>query len=414
MSAPRGACDTTEAPGANRAPEGAGEPDAARRRLLSAGLAWAAGPALLAALPGCGGGAGVGGTGDTAGSFSSGAISGFGSVIVNGVRYDERGARIEDDAGRPRAAADLRLGMVTEIDAGPVQRDAAGQLLAVAERVRIASELSGPVAALLPPDAFVVLGQTVRISVATVVDERMAGGLLAGLAVEVHGYSDGSALVATRIEPASQPGEPKLRGIVAGLDRAAQTFRIGGQAFRYAGASGIPADLADGRYVRLALAPAPLDGRWPVTAFRSAQASLPAGAEAKLEGRITRFDGLAGLAVNGQPVDASGVPLPGLALGVRVEVEGPVSGGVLRATRLRIETEDSVRSEGVDLRGPITALDRGLRRFVLRGSSVDYSGAGIRYDDGSEADLAVGRTVEVRGSLSADGTRVLASRIRIG
>ncbi|MFG5407481.1 hypothetical protein ABXN37_04305 [Piscinibacter sakaiensis] len=47
-------------------------------------------------------------------------------MIVNGVRYDERGARIEDDAGRPRAAADLRLGMVTEIDAGPVQRDAAG------------------------------------------------------------------------------------------------------------------------------------------------------------------------------------------------------------------------------------------------------------------------------------------------
>jgi hypothetical protein len=65
--------------------------------------------ALLAACGG--GGVGTGGTG----SFASGPITGFGSIIVNDVHYDESQARVEADDGSTRNPDDLRLGMVVEV-----------------------------------------------------------------------------------------------------------------------------------------------------------------------------------------------------------------------------------------------------------------------------------------------------------
>jgi hypothetical protein len=58
--------------------------------------------ALLAAVvAACGGGGGStppdSNPPPAASSFTSGAISGFGSVIVNGVRFDDSGAEVVDD-----------------------------------------------------------------------------------------------------------------------------------------------------------------------------------------------------------------------------------------------------------------------------------------------------------------------------
>lgn len=83
----------------------------ARRHLL-AGTAAAAALGLL----GCGGGGGAGisdslagvGSGGT-GSFASGPIRGFGSVIINNVRYDDSTASIATEGGKTARAADLKL-----------------------------------------------------------------------------------------------------------------------------------------------------------------------------------------------------------------------------------------------------------------------------------------------------------------
>jgi hypothetical protein len=384
-------------------------PDASRRQTLGLGLG------LLFAgtgLGGCGGGAGTGGTGDTVTGFSSGTISGFGSVIVNGVRYDDSRARVEDDSGALRSPADLRLGMTTEIDSDEVRLDGNGLRVASARSIRFASELLGPVSAgTLQGNSLVVLGQAVRLSVATVIDPRLVAA--PGSVIEVYAHFDGTAFAATRLEATSGVADSyRIRGPVSALDTAARRFRIGSQLFSYEGASGVPANLANGQFVRAQLRTTPVGGLWLVTSLRGGQTSLADGAEAKLEGRITAFGSAASFSINGQAVDASGVSVPGLALGLRVEAEGPVRGGVLRATRLKIESEDEIRAEGVDLRGSIEAIDRSLRRFVLRGTTVSYAVGGIRYDDGSESDLAVGRQVEVRGLLSSDRSVVEASRIR--
>jgi len=62
------------------------------------------------------------------------------------------------------------------------------------------------------------------------------------------------------------------------------------------------------------------------------------------------------------------------------------------------------------LNGTISALNTTAKTFVVRGVTVHYS-ATTRFDDGTEASLANGRQVDVKGTLSADGMRVEASRI---
>ena len=75
---------------------------------------------LMALAAACGGGGGVdtGGTGATVSSYSVGRISGFGSIVVNGVHFDESGASIVDDDGAPHRRDELQLGMTVNVDAG--------------------------------------------------------------------------------------------------------------------------------------------------------------------------------------------------------------------------------------------------------------------------------------------------------
>ena len=80
------------------------------------------------ALAGCGGGGGdiagvdSGGTG----SFAVGTIGGFGSIVVNDIRYDDSGATVQDAYGRSRAKGDLRLGMVVAIEGSVLAAAPAG------------------------------------------------------------------------------------------------------------------------------------------------------------------------------------------------------------------------------------------------------------------------------------------------
>src|SRR5262245_13917335 len=78
----------------------------------------------------CGGGVGTGGTG----AFASGPITGFGSIIVNDVHFDESAARIDDDGGNGRDRSELHLGTVVEVQGGEI-RDGA----ATASEVRMVS-----------------------------------------------------------------------------------------------------------------------------------------------------------------------------------------------------------------------------------------------------------------------------------
>ena len=87
-------------------------------RLARIALAWLA-AAVLAI--GCGGGGG-GGTPSAAGSaLTMGTISGFGSIIVDGVRFDDSSAEVLDDDDQPHDRSELRLGMTVEVLSDRIQ-----------------------------------------------------------------------------------------------------------------------------------------------------------------------------------------------------------------------------------------------------------------------------------------------------
>jgi hypothetical protein len=380
----------------------------------------AAGALMLAAAlaAGCGGGVGSGGTG----SFAAGPITGFGSVIVNGVRFDDSTNDIEDNDGTRRSRDELRLGMTVEIDSGPITASATGST-ATALRIRFGSELRGPVDSVNVGGAsFSLLGQQVVVDATTAFAEELGAlaGLAPGVAVEVFAVYDpaGARYRAKRVAMARSGAAPQLRGPVGALDAAARTLRIGSGAsvYNYSTASAVPANLAVGSFVRLRLAPAVLpSGQWSVLSFAVALQALPDADDARLEGLISSFTSAASFSVNGRPVDAAGASFPdgsaGLALGVRVEVEGSLRGGTLRAARVEIEGDDEDRNREFELHGAVESVNAADSTFVLRGQTISTVRPDLRYEGGSAADLVVGRRVEVKGRLSADGLRVEATKI---
>ena len=76
--------------------------------------------------------------------WPSGPITGFGSIIVGGVRYDDSAALVTDDFDAPSDSARLRLGMVTEVRASTPELSAS-MPSATAMSVRFRSEIVGPV-----------------------------------------------------------------------------------------------------------------------------------------------------------------------------------------------------------------------------------------------------------------------------
>jgi hypothetical protein len=388
------------------------------------------GLALLLMLKACGGGVGTGGTGNDVGAaFSAGPIAGFGSVIVNEVRFDDTAATVEDGDGTRSSRDALRLGMGVEIDSGPITSSAFSGATATARTIRYASALIGPASAInLVADRFEVFGLPVAVDDQTVFDAAFGGGSGAGLErvrsgqlVEVHAVYDAAQgrYRATRIEPRDGATRLLVRGPVGGLDRTAQTLRIGSGStvFAYAGAAAVPADLAVGQTVRLALAPSPAaPGRWTVQAFGTALRGVGEVQELRVRGLITSFASAASFAVDGRTVDAGSASFPdgtsGLAVGVRVEIEGRSSAGVLRASRVSIRSDSQIRDRGFELRGPITTVDAANRRFELRGLVVSTTRPDLRVDGGTLNDLAVGRRVVVQAQLALDRVRLEATRIQ--
>lgn len=397
------------------------------------GYALAAAVCAALAITACGGGgssdSGSATTSGSGSSFAAGAITGFGSVIVNGVRFDDSRASVTDDDGVSHRNDELRLGMMAEVESAGILSDSSGSH-SVARSIRFGSEIVGPVTSIAADgSSLVVLGETVQVNAATLFDDRLVGGLSALVAgtsvVEVHGVLDVTTGVytATRIEPKPNAAFFKLRGVVSNIDKTAHTFKIGTgtETISYdAIAASVPAALDNGLLVRVRLQTTEVAGQWIATAVVSAVRKLDDHDEAEVEGTITAstFEVDKKFSVNGIAVDASGATFPngsvGIVLGGRVEVHGSAVNGIVVATRVTVETEHEREQQGFELHGTISALDTTATTFVLRGLTVNYGGSTVEFRNGTAADLANGKQVEVKGVRSADGTTLTATRISFG
>jgi hypothetical protein len=365
----------------------------------------------------------TGGTGTTT-AFSSGRISGFGSIIVNGIRFDDSTARVFDDDGVEHGRSDLKLGMVTGVNAGALTVDAnTGLSNSKATEIRYGSEIKGPVQALnAAAGTLTVIGQNVKVDAATVFEDLPTGlaSVQVGNLLEVYGFLDRStgSYTATRIERKLSLLSYKVVGTVSGLDTAAKTFALGGITVNYSSlaAGGLPA-LSNGVDVRASLQTIPKGNVWSATALSGNAPVVADGAQTELEGFITDFVSTSNFKVAGVAVNASASGLvfkngnaAQLANGVAIEVEGVTRGGVLAASQIEVKTKGGGGQE-FQLFGAIESANAATQSFVLRGTTVTYS-ASTRIDNGSATNLVAGASVEVRGVLSGSGGQLVATRIK--
>lgn len=378
-------------------------------------LACAAIAALLVSIGGCGGGVGTEGTG----SFASGPVSGYGSIVVNDVHYDiAAGARIDDDDGQASTEAALELGTMVQVRAGAVAVDAAGIARAVATAVRSVRALVGAVSAVDVANAkLTVLGQTVAVSASTVFGDGWSNGpasIPVGQWVVVFGDYDSAtgAVLATRIAPSPVLANAVLRVPVTSIDSASRTFSVGSQTYSYAVVADA-ASLAVGKVVKLTLAAAPdAKGRWVVGNVQPPGDPAPdADDSVDLRGTVAQMTSPTRFIIDNRVIDAANARIDTqLRVGANVRVTGRIQNGTVVASR--VEGVAAGGAQRFELLGAIAALDRAAHRFVVRATAVDWVDGLTVFDQGSADDLRLGRMVRVDGVLASDGQSLRATRIR--
>ncbi|MEJ1169901.1 DUF5666 domain-containing protein [Variovorax sp. CCNWLW235] len=362
-----------------------------------------------------GSGVGSGGTGvSTADATGVGSVGGIGSIILNGVRYNTDAATfsLED-------TSELQIGMSVRI-AGKIDNQFTA---ATAQQVVSAAELRGAVSSIdLAGGSFVVMGTTVTTDNATV----WSGGnslsdLIAASQVQVWGLpSVPGTLRATRVELKPASAEPLVTGFVQNLDRLGRSFMLGQITVRYSGAlfsGGIDeSTLAEGAIVRVRGIAAPFAGIFNATKVQGWYA-IPTQntAAVQLAGIVANYNGLSDFKVLGTAVNASNALITGglassIGNGVKVELDGFMTNGVLVVKKLRIRNVPGVGGP-VDftLIGAIGGY-QSPSNFRVQGRQVDAGRPGTTFEGGTIVQLANGRRVTVVGDAVENGV-LIAKRV---
>lgn len=295
-------------------------------------------------------GGGTGGTG-----ISTGSITAFGSVVVNGVHF-----RTDDDVAPGFKTKKLFNGADNTINADNVVF-AVGMVVTVwhgtadinARQIEYRDNLRGPIDRIVPgaDNVIEVLGQTIVVE-----NAKIFASLSSNDVVEVSGFSDNAGRIrAAYILPTAPPMPPPARefevnGFVSGSSSSG--FRLGplpdgsGNTVTVAYAPGGP---ANGTYVQVITTDSkPVGGA--ITATRvekvAARTEFPEGAAVELEGLVTKpwtgsgndlsFDveGKRVVWKTANTVFVGGAPDDARQPNRKVKVQGTETGGILSAARI--------------------------------------------------------------------------------
>jgi hypothetical protein len=376
--------------------------------------------AFIAGLVACGAGTqsgvGVGGTGTGAQAIAvvptpvtvTGPITGFGSVIVNGTRFDDSVALVIRDA-KAIATNALRLGMTIEVTG----TKAADGLTGKAETIRVFSEIKGPVQLIAASaKSFSILGTLISIDTNTVFSGAASlAEVNAGDVVEAYGLRNLATgdISATRVEieravPPTVGGPPvmtpvALSGLVLNLNPTTSTFTVNGQTINFIGAT-VTGTLTNGLSVQV-------QGNATSTSVEikalSIVVAMPAtsadGRQVEIEGIVTNFISRSSFKLNGSVVNAnnsnlSATQVARLVNGARCQVTGIVTNSVVQANKLECEASGS--NTIFEVSGNISAFTS-ISNFVVRNQVIDASTA--KFTTGIAASLKVGREVGVKGTV---------------
>jgi hypothetical protein len=382
------------------------------------------GLASLAVIASCGGAIGSGGTGAAPQDVSGGTVTGFGSVIIDGLRFDDsRIATVAETAPGADQPAETRLGHRVELE-----RDALGNPKALRVDATVAGSVDKLTVMSVLGGTLNVLGQTVTINGSAALGPvtQFGGGytsaldVRAGDAIEVHGVFKplGAAQIiqATRIEKLpALPATLRVSGIVSALgEGGSQRFALGSLAVDAGGASITPAGtaLANGAAVVVLapLAKLQASGAGGVSLAASAvrvKRWQGVASDVFSSGFVTLLDaGQGQFTLSGQTVkySASNVQPAGALLnnGQYVQVRGGVSAdGSLLATSIKLR--DGSNGPEAELKGTIVGFTDASHSFQIRDTAVTLATAGVELSGCPVTGLRDGLFVELEGSLAPNG-----------
>jgi hypothetical protein len=372
---------------------------------------------------------------------TTGRITGFGSIIVDGVEYATSAAAIRVD-DQPATESQLHVGDVVTIK-GTVNADGAS---GAATDVSYTADARGAVSQVdATTGTFVVLGQKVVVDDDTIFAADLQASditeLPAGVKVQVSGFRNASdTLLASRIDVAAST-DLQAKGRVRALDTTSHTFQIDDLTVDYSSAT-VTGTLASGSKVTArgttqassgALLASQIDVESPGNnGGGNGGGNGNSNQTRQLEGLITRFASNADFDVDAQHVitdSSTQFVLHDVTLGpdVQVKVRGRVdSSGALLASKVEVKSHGSSGGSSPPagpasgpglVRGPVDSVSSSAGTLRVLGVSATTS-ADTALEDRSDAkvkafrlsDVRTGDYVEVRGNFS--GGSLAASLVK--
>jgi hypothetical protein len=361
--------------------------------------------------------------------MSTGVITGFGSIFVNGIHFQTSGATIRKN-GQVVDQSQLAVGEVARIKGQANESDETGN----ADEVDVDEGVVGPISGIDITNGLVtVLAQAVKINAGTSFSKDIQPaditGLKVGDIIRVDGmYDSTGTIVATRIERGSASAPLQVVGTVSSLNSASHTFMINALSVDYTSAtlsgfaSGGPSN-GDTVEVQGTSFNATAKTLTATTVARMQSDQEEGGDETDIEreGLITRFASATDFDVAGKPVTTTSSTVykngsaSDLALNVKVEVEGTLnSSNVLVASVVTFEHNGSI-----ELQSQVAAVNATAGSLTLLGVSITVNSV-TRFEDDSAAQIqnfslsnvSVGDTIRVRGYENPAGSgMVLATRL---
>ncbi|MDH5353637.1 MAG: DUF5666 domain-containing protein [Gammaproteobacteria bacterium] len=372
--------------------------------------------------------AGIGGTGIT-----SGEITAFGSVYVNGVKFNTDSAQFEVDGeiynSQPEAvSAGLTEGMVARIYGSTDANGSTG----TASRVVYDNEIEGPVNNPLDLGggqmSFDIFGQTIIVDEISTRLKGTSFPLVQDQLVEVSGFiSFNSSVRATFVEgkgvlsaSATSPSQVELKGTVDGFVNQDSSFSVNGLTIDMSANPIINTSsgtLANGDFIEVS-----------GTYYQNAEAILAneiededSGfgsdvGEISLQGIVSNSNGLGKFSIGSQTVDAGNAILyPSNSIiedGVKVEVDGSIVGGILFADEVEL------REGSIELKAEVAFIGPGDNQFQLQyidGVIIVNTDDQTRLEDDAlgditladltDADYVIVKAIEVDGSVIATNVK---------
>lgn len=369
------------------------EPPLARRS-----CSWAAMALGLSLLSACGGGGGGGSTPSASSGvlLTAGAVTGFGSVVVDGTEIEDAQAKVLRENADGSLSSDLvQLGQRVRVKHD--ERGQASQITVDAALIGVVSAIDSTAGTLRVAAQNVSINSSSALGPVTVFGGGYAdlSNVSAGDLVEIHGtpvFSSSNAsytVQATRIAKAPAGAKLQISGKISGYASTAggASFTLNGLTVQVSASSALrPAGstLADGLQVT-AFSSLPL-GASTLTASHIRvdrnQDSASVGAKAQLSGVATGYDATANtLALGNTLIKLAGATVTDLKgkdspvqNGAYVLVGGSVnSDGSVTAATVKVRTADTTAALAqVLLIGPVTDFVNDSS-FVVRGVPVDAS-----------------------------------------